>query len=156
MTPQVLLVHPPGTELPADADDEAADGVTPPMQSTRTTQFRPQITAPPHRVTEVEKDIYAILNVRVGRVQQQRCHCTINMGQQGKAPRGVEYIDVEEEYVVGPDGRGSWRPVKRDPNAPPPTAPKTQAKSRGKASKAAAEDDDEAEALEELLEDMQE
>lgn len=76
--------------------------------------------------------------------------------QQGKAPRGVEYIDVEEEYVVGPDGRGAWRPVKKDPNAQPP-APKAQTKGgRGKASKAAAEDDDEAEALEELLEDMQE
>lgn len=57
-------MHPPGTELAADVEDEAADGLTPPMQSTRTTQFRPQIIAPPHRVTEVEKDIYAILNVR--------------------------------------------------------------------------------------------
>lgn len=57
-------MHPPGTQLPVDADEEAADGLTPPMERTRTTQFRPQITAPPHRVTEVEKDIYAILNVR--------------------------------------------------------------------------------------------
>ncbi len=29
----------------------------------------------------------------------------------------MEYIDVEEEYVVGPDGRGSWRPVKKDEQA---------------------------------------
>ncbi len=24
---------------------------------------------------------------------------------------------MEEEYVVGPDGRGSWRPVKKDEQA---------------------------------------
>lgn len=61
---------------------------------------------------------------------------------------------MEEEYTVGPDGRGSWRPVKKDLNAPAP-AVKAQTKGgRGKASKAAAEQEDEAEALEELLEDI--
>lgn len=57
--------------------------------------------------------------------------------------------------MVGPDGRGAWRPVKKDPNVTL-QAPKEKAKGRGKASKAAAEDEDEADALEDLLEDMQE
>ncbi len=62
----MLLVHPPGTQLPDDAEEDAADGVTPPMQSARTTQFRPSLYAAPERVTEVEKDITAILNVGIG------------------------------------------------------------------------------------------
>ncbi len=28
---------------------------------------------------------------------------------QGSAPAGVEYIDVEEEYVVDAEGNGSWK-----------------------------------------------
>ena len=28
---------------------------------------------------------------------------------QGGAPAGVEYIDVEEEYVVDEHGNGSWQ-----------------------------------------------
>lgn len=28
---------------------------------------------------------------------------------QGSAPEGVEYIDVEEEFVVDADGNGSWQ-----------------------------------------------
>lgn len=57
-------MHPPGTQLPGDVEEEAVDGLTPPMQSARTTQFRPLLYAAPERVTEVEKDITAILNVR--------------------------------------------------------------------------------------------
>jgi hypothetical protein len=30
-------------------------------------------------------------------------------GVQGSAPEGVEYIDVEEEFVVDAEGNGSWQ-----------------------------------------------
>lgn len=67
---------------------------------------------------------------------------------QGKAPRGVEYIDVEEEYVVGPDGRGSWRPVKKDE-----TVQQAGGKKGGNAVGAVVEEDEDAEELEGMLED---
>ena len=31
---------------------------------------------------------------------------------QGEAPAGVEFIDVEEEYIVDAQGNGSWQQLK--------------------------------------------
>lgn len=42
---------------------------------------------------------------------------------QGGAPDGVEFVDVEEEYVVDEQGRGSWRPA-RPLAKPAPKAPR--------------------------------
>ena len=38
-----------------------------------------------------------------------KCDATTIVLLQGKAPAGIEYIDVEEEYVVDEHGQGSWR-----------------------------------------------
>lgn len=44
---------------------------------------------------------------------------------QGGAPDGVEYVDVEEEYVVDEQGRGSWQPA-RPLAKPAPKAPRAK------------------------------
>ena len=36
---------------------------------------------------------------------------------QGGAPAGVEYIDVEEEYVIDEQGNGSWQQIKMQAQA---------------------------------------
>lgn len=39
------------------------------------------------------------------------------MAMQGGAPDDVEFVDVEEEYVVDENGHGSWQV--REPSSPP-------------------------------------
>lgn len=100
---QVLLVHEPGTELPAPpsrdqerqqhpaaiAAVEARDGVTPPMRKARSRQFRPRFTIQRDSVFKFEECLLEIL--------------------QGRAPEGWSFRDVEEEYRVDPiTGEGRW------------------------------------------------
>lgn len=88
---QMLLVQPKGA--PVDPSPEARDGVTPAMRDVRNRLFRPKIESDPAHVARVERDLLTILG--------------------GAAPPGVEYMDVEEEYVVDEAGVGKWLPCKR-------------------------------------------
>ena len=47
---------------------------------------------------------------------------------QGKAPAGMEFVDVEEEYVVDDAGYGSWQPVSDSTLAAPVQAPRKKPK----------------------------
>lgn len=89
---QILLVQAPDSSPPDST--ESKHGVTPPMRNARGRAFRPHINAHPNVVHEVEQAVVTIL--------------------QGRAPEGIKFIDVEEEYVVDPvSGEGSWQPVPR-------------------------------------------
>ena len=72
---------------------------------------------------------------------------------QGKAPAGMEFVDVEEEYVVDEHGFGSWQPV--TDSAPPAEA--KPARRKAKKAKMAASQEAPAPELEEGPEaDMEE
>jgi len=51
-----------------------------------------------------------------------------SMSLQGKAPAGMEFVDVEEEYVVDEHGFGSWQPV--TDSAPPAEAKPARRKAK--------------------------
>lgn len=38
-------------------------------------------------------------------------HCSSVFTLQGKAPAGMEFVDMEEQYVVDDAGYGSWQTV---------------------------------------------
>eukprot|EP00208_Stichococcus_sp_RCC1054_P003321 CAMPEP_0206141444 /NCGR_PEP_ID=MMETSP1473-20131121/12936_1 /ASSEMBLY_ACC=CAM_ASM_001109 /TAXON_ID=1461547 /ORGANISM="Stichococcus sp, Strain RCC1054" /LENGTH=236 /DNA_ID=CAMNT_0053536021 /DNA_START=463 /DNA_END=1170 /DNA_ORIENTATION=- len=86
---QMVVVGPPGAQTPPG--DEARDGVTPAMRNARARHFRPPVDVPPNVVAQVEADLLTVLN--------------------GGAPDDVEFVDVEEEYVVDENGHGSWQPA---------------------------------------------
>ncbi|KAK9818345.1 hypothetical protein WJX72_010997 [[Myrmecia] bisecta] len=88
---QMLLVQEKGAA--PMTEPEAKNGVTPPMRDARRRNFRKHIDVDPELVRRVEQDILTIAA--------------------GGAPAGVEYEDVEEEFVVDEHGHGSWQPYKR-------------------------------------------
>ena len=47
---------------------------------------------------------------------------------QGKAPAGMEFVDVEEQYVVDDAGYGSWQPVTDSAPVAPPQPPRKKSK----------------------------
>lgn len=87
---QMLLVTAPNVAV--RSDEEARDGLTPAMRRARARHFRPKVNVPPAVVAQVEADLLNILA--------------------GGAPDNVEYLDVEEEYVIDEDGNGSWQPAR--------------------------------------------
>lgn len=58
--------------------------------------------------------------------------------EQGQAPKNMEIIDVEEEFVVDDAGIGSWQPVTKQ-RAPAPAIKKQRAKVAASASSGPAE-----------------
>ncbi|KAK9842717.1 hypothetical protein WJX74_001301 [Apatococcus lobatus] len=87
---QVLLVHEKGTQ-PSKAV-QSRDGITPPFHNAKDRMFRklPEISVAAVRRTED-----AILDIAAG-----------------KAPAGMEFVDIEEEYVLDEQGNGSWQRLK--------------------------------------------
>ena len=53
--------------------------------------------------------------------------CWVLLVEQGQAPKNMEIIDVEEEFVVDDAGNGSWQPVTKQ-RAPAPATKKQKAK----------------------------
>ena len=83
---QMLLIGPP----PDPSQTESTDGVTLPMRNARKRHFRTLPEVDPQLVRRVEQDLHDICSYRV--------------------PAGMEFEDIEEEYVVE-GGKGSWRQV---------------------------------------------
>ncbi|KAL6760814.1 TAFII55 protein conserved region-domain-containing protein [Haematococcus lacustris] len=85
---QILVV---GGSIP-EGQTESTDGLTPPMRKARQRHLRPRTAATPAMVSTVEDALHQILN--------------------GCAPKGSQFIDVEEEWVVEPgSSKGRWQPV---------------------------------------------
>ena len=55
---------------------------------------------------------------------------------QGQAPAGMEFEDVEEEYIVDDSGYGSWQPVTEKPQE---ASPDQHIKKRAKKAKSSQE-----------------
>ena len=72
---------------------ESDDGVTVAMRNARKRHFRELPDVEPDLVANVEADM---VNILVGR-----------------APKDIEYYDIEEEWVVDKEGNGSWKPAKK-------------------------------------------
>ena len=112
---QVILVQRAGAPRPAHF--ESRDGVTPPMTDARRRHFAPKPTAERAEVAAAED---AILAVAAG----------------GTPARVLEYVDVEEEYIVAREGEaGVWTPIVRGQarSAPPPVEKRFAGKGRGRA-----------------------
>jgi hypothetical protein len=92
---QVLLVSAPGQHPIASATvevgaplPESRDGVTPPFRNARSRHFRPPLGSSAEVVASVHASVLRILG--------------------GGAPHAVEFVDVEEEYVLDEAGHGQW------------------------------------------------
>ena len=57
--------------------------------------------------------------------------------EQGQAPAGMEFVDVEEEYVVDDSGYGSWQPVTEKPHEATPEQPTKKRAKKAKSSQEA-------------------
>ena len=112
---QIVLVQRAGATAPSTFDSR--DGVTPPMADARRRHFAPKPTA---ERTEVAAAEAALLAVSAG----------------GVPARVLEYVDVEEEYIVAREGEaGVWTPIVRGQarSAPPPVEKRFAGKGRGRA-----------------------
>ena len=56
---------------------------------------------------------------------------------QGQAPAGMEFVDVEEEYVVDDSGYGSWQPITEKPQEASPDQPTKKRAKKAKSSQEA-------------------
>jgi hypothetical protein len=112
---QIILVQRPGAAPPPSF--ASRDGVTPPMADASRRHFAPKPTASPIEVAAAEDAIKAVAA--------------------GVTPPGVlEFVDVEEEYIVAREGEaGVWTPIQRGQarSAPPPVEKRFAGKGRGRA-----------------------
>ncbi|CAL5227697.1 g10705 [Coccomyxa viridis] len=96
-----------------NASIKARNGLTPPMRDAARRMFDQNTAVDQKLMQKLEDDLLAIA--------------------QGKAPAGMEFVDVEEQYVVDEAGYGSWQPVTDStpvaPAQPPPRKKPKKAKS---------------------------
>lgn len=98
------------------ASTKARHGLTPPMRDAARRMFEYTPVVDQKVMQKLEDDLLTIT--------------------QGKAPAGMEFVDVEEEFVVDEAGYGSWQPV-TDSTPPAPAQPARKKAKKAKSSREA-------------------